>query len=139
MNRDGAYSRGASLPELKGRRNAAGNFPARWVGSLALLVVAFVTPPAPRPAPAPAAPPAAVLAEIRRLEGRAAELRARYCAGRPAYLAVRTFAAPAPAQWRPCGHHAGGGTTFKACISMNSRIGFLPWYLPSNSCLELLP
>ena len=30
MNRDGAYSRGASLPELKGRRNAAGNFPARW-------------------------------------------------------------------------------------------------------------
>ena len=67
----------------------------------------------PRPAPAPTAPPASVLAEIRRLEGRVAELRARYCPGqpRPAYVAVRTFAAaPASAQeWGPCTRYTGGG------------------------------
>ena len=45
--------------------------------------------------------------EIRRLEGRVAELRARYYPSKPqpAYLAMRTFGAPASAQeWGPCGH-----------------------------------
>ena len=63
--------------------------------------------PLPRPAPAPTAPPASVVAEIRRLEGRVAELRARYYPSKPqpAYLAVRTFGTPASAQeWGPCGH-----------------------------------
>ena len=108
--------------------------------------------PLPRPAPAPTAPPASVVAEIRRLEGRVAELRARYYPSKPqpAYLAMRTFGTPASAQeWGPC-RHAGEhlqpcnlafGHVVRSCFTLDFFGYFyeiLSYALAFYSCLLIL-
>jgi len=76
LNKDGAFSNGASLPQLKTRRNAAGNFSSRRMLC--------------HPLPSSCRARDDVRAEVLKLESEAAKLRETYLAPRPP-VAVRTF------------------------------------------------
>jgi len=76
LNKDGAFSYGASLPQLKTRRNAAGNFSSRRMLC--------------HPLPSSCRAQDDVRAEVMKLESEAAKLREIYLAPRPP-VAMRTF------------------------------------------------